>query len=167
MSVLNSLLPQGEDKRQIEKSKFINITKNTIKFGDSVYQFSNVTGFEVGEIKKADFNWLVLFILVVLGFATLAFAGIGLIFLGLAGFSIYGHFIVPQSYGLSLYLNSGRETFFTSTDKRFLGEIVTTLYQFMEEDRLGSVSIDLSNRSIHVEGDFNGAATLGDRSMVH
>ena len=167
MNLLNSLLPQGGDSREIEKSNFINISKNTIKFGDSVYQFINVTGFGIGEIKKGDFPWLGVFILVVLGIATLAFAGIGLIFLGLAGFAIYGHFIVPQSYGLSLYLNSGQEKFFTSTDKRFLGEVVATLYQFMEEDRLGSVSIDLSNRSIQVGGNLYGNANLGDRSMVN
>ena len=52
MSVTD-LLDSSDNKRTFETAKNIEITKNTVKFGSSVYQFRNVTGFRVGEIPKA------------------------------------------------------------------------------------------------------------------
>jgi hypothetical protein len=73
----------------------------------------------------------------------------------------------PQSYGLSLSLNSGEEKFFVSNDKKFLMNIVNTLYDFMKTERNGVVNIDMSNRSVRIRGNSAGPINLGDGTRIY
>ncbi|MCV6613329.1 MAG: DUF6232 family protein, partial [Amphritea sp.] len=129
-----------EDANQIE------INKNILKFGSSVYQFKNVTGFHVGEFDKEPFPRQLFILLLILGFATLVFI-VGIIFLGLAAWIFYRHRKQESVYGLAIYLNSGKQRIFRSTDKDFLYRIVNAMYRLMSEDSAMNVLVDMSNRS--------------------
>jgi hypothetical protein len=161
------LMPQNAGRRKIEESQNIQITKNTVRFGNSVYQFRNITGFEIGELAKGSFSWKGFFILVALGVFTLPLAGLGLVFIGLAAYSLFNHFKQAQAYGLVISLNSGEELFFKTTRKQFISEVVGKLYDFMENVQEGSVSIDMRNYSISVKGDVSGSLIAGSDNKVH
>lgn len=148
-----------EDANQIE------INKNILKFGSSVYQFKNVTGFHVGEFEKEPFPRQAFIMLLVLGVATLALV-VGIIFLLWALWLFINHRKQQSIYGLAIYLNSGRKRVFRSTDKDFLYRIVNAMYRLMSEDSAMNVLVDMSNRSVNVEGDFTGTAITGDESKV-
>jgi hypothetical protein len=162
---VTDLLDSSDNKRTFETSKSIEITKNTVKFGSSVYQFINVTGFRVGEIPKNKFPLMPVLILTIGGILTVAFV-IGWFLLIGAIFLVVQYFTQTQYYGLSLFLNSGQERFFLSNDKSFLMEIVDSLYKFMETDSEGSITIDMSNRSISVGGDLHGKAIMGNQNIT-
>lgn len=163
---LADILDTNDSKRTFETSKSIEITKNTVKFGSSVYQFRNVTGFRVGDIPKNKFPLMPVIVLTAAGMLTIAL-GFGWILLIIAIFMVVGYFNQTQYYGLSLYLNSGQERFFVSTDKNFLVQIVSVLYDFMESQSDGTVNIDLSNRSVNVGRDLHGTANTGDKNLIH
>jgi hypothetical protein len=172
MSVANLL--ETDNKRTFESAKNIEITKNTLKFGSSVYQFKNVTGFRVGEIPKEKFPILPVLVLTSVGTLTIAL-GFGLVLIIIAIIMSVVYFTQTQYYGLSIYLNSGRELFFKSENRNFLLKIVSDMYEFMESQADGSVLIDMSsstthldnsNRSINVKGDLHGKASTGDQSSI-
>ena len=165
VSVSDLLNSNDNNNRTFETAKFIEITNNTVKFGSSVYQFRNVTGFKVGKIPKNKFPFQPVIILIIGGALTVAFV-VGWFLLLLALFLIYRHFTQTQYYGLSLFLNSGQERFFVSSDKSFLQDIVSVLYEFMENKRDEAVFIDMSNRSINVGRDLHGNATTGDENTM-
>jgi hypothetical protein len=146
--------------RKIDKSQRILITKYTLRLDDDVYQMSNITGFGVGQIPKSNFPWKQFLISGVIGLATIM-VGIGLIALAYAAFLVYRHFNNTSNYGLSIQLNSGKEVFLTTPNKAFLGEIVTSLYEFMDTQREGSMTIDMRNYSINVDGNFQGNLAQG------
>ena len=73
MADFTDLLDTSDSKRTFETAKAIEITKNTVKFGSSIYQFRNVTGFRVGEIPKKKFPFQSVIVLTIGGFLTLAF----------------------------------------------------------------------------------------------
>ncbi|MDF5722138.1 MAG: DUF6232 family protein [Rhizonema sp. PD37] len=160
------LLGSSEDKRTFETADYIQITRNSIKFGSSVYQFRNVTGFRVGEIPKYKFPLQAVLILTIGGFFTLAFF-VGWFLLLFAAFLVIRYFMQTQYYGLSLFLNSGQEKFFVSSDRNFLIKIVSVLYEFMENQREGSVYIDMTNKSVTVGGNLHGNATTGDDNTIY
>jgi hypothetical protein len=172
MSIPNLL--ETDNKRTFESAKSIEITKNTLKFGSSVYQFQNVTGFRVGDIPKDKFPVLPVLVLTSVGTLTIAL-GFGIVLIIIALVMTIGFFMQTQYYGLSIYLNSGRELFFKSENRNFLMKIVSDMYQFMESQADGSVVInwndftshyDYSNRSINVAGDLHGKASTGDQSSI-
>lgn len=160
MSVTD-LLDSSDNKRTFETAKNIEITKNTVKFGSSVYQFRNVTGFRVGEIPKNKFPLMPVLVLTIGGILTIALV-IGWFLILIAIFLVIRYLSQTQYYGLSLFLNSGQERFFVSTDRSFLMQIVSVLYDFMETQREGTVNIDMSNRSVTVGGNLHGTTTTGD-----
>jgi hypothetical protein len=99
---------QGDDRTSIAKAEVLYITKKTVRFGDDVYQFRNVTGFGIDEVKTKKIPWLFIFVLFVLGFIVGNFAqgwGVILIMISIAAF-LY-NIAQPKMYGLKLYLNSG------------------------------------------------------------
>lgn len=167
--------------RLFENDDTIEVTKNTVKFGNSVYQSKNVTGFTVGKVPKPAFPLIPFLGLCLIGFG-IRFSGIrfnGIRFNGIyleelvsAIFLLIGlgififHFAREQRYGLVLHLNSGQEKIFTSPDKKFLTRIVLELYKFMEEDTAGTIAIDMSNRSITVTGDIHGSNMITGNSNL-
>ena len=168
MFPLNSVSQNGTN-RIFENANEIEITKNTVKFGNTVYQFRNVTGFTVGSIPKSPFPLLPVLISGGLSLFGFGFsAGIGVFFLFVVIVMVGVHISQPQKYGFILHLNSGQERIFTSTYETFLMRIVSPLYKFMEEDTAGTVTIDMSNRSITVTGDVHGSSiTTGNSNLVN
>lgn len=165
MSMTDFLNSNDNNNRTRETAQLIEITNNTVKFGSSVYQFRNVTGFRVGKIPKNKFPFQLVMILTIGGTLTVALV-IGWFLLLLALFLVFRHFTQTQYYGLSLFLNSGQERFFVSSDRKFLNKIVSILYDFMENNRDEAVYIDMSNRSVQVGGDFHGNAVTGDDNKI-
>ncbi|MBD2610179.1 hypothetical protein H6G94_02625 [Nostoc punctiforme FACHB-252] len=105
-------------------------------------------------------------VLTIGGILTVAFV-VGWFLLLIAIFLVVRYFIQTQYYGLSLFLNSGQERFFMSSDKSFLMQIVSVLYEFMETEREGTINIDMSNRSVTVGRDLHGKATTGDKNRTY
>lgn len=146
----------------VESSKYIEVTKRTVKFGRKVYQFSNITGFGLAEIKR-DFTLPIIFlsILVIIGLSQLY---LGIFSLdGLSGsigviMTISGIFFLvillnfPKDYGLELELNSGKSRIFITEDLEGVKKIVSELYEFMESesDEILTVNIDQSHAQIGV-----------------
>ncbi|EAZ93384.1 hypothetical protein CY0110_16352 [Crocosphaera chwakensis CCY0110] len=46
-------------------------------------------------------------------------------------------------------------------------DIVNALYDLMETSQEGTIYIDMSNRSVNVEGDLQGNAVAGDGSHIN
>ncbi|MCC3414951.1 MAG: hypothetical protein JGK24_20420 [Microcoleus sp. PH2017_29_MFU_D_A] len=158
--LLNDLLKQDDSKKVVEDAKFIEFSKRTVRFGDSLYQLRNVTGFEVGKIPKDKFPTLIVLGMLLAGTALLV-VGIGIILIGIAGWMIFSHFTQPQKYGFILTLNSGESISFISRDKLFLGNIVSALYQLMEGE-IDGVTINFQDRSVNIHAPFKGIAATGD-----
>jgi hypothetical protein len=131
--ILNDLIKQDDNKKVVESPKFIEFSKRTVRFGDSIYQLRNVTGFEVGAIPKQKLQILLLLGLIIGGILLLSI-GVGIVLLGIATWMLISHFGQAQKYGFILELNSGGTTAFVSSDREFLGDIVSALYQLMEGD---------------------------------
>lgn len=175
----DSTVGKKEEDRVFEESSRISITKNTISYGGSVYQFKNVTGFGSGRIPKDPLPMKLL--LTLCGVFLIFFLGVLIhpasilvsIFLGAIIFIIiYDNLSKTDSYGLVLYLNSGQERIFVCKNERFLQEIIIQIYKFMEEGDAEPIYIDLSQRYINdrcitVEGNFSGAAVSGDQNTVN
>jgi len=166
---------QEDGKRTFETARYIEITRNTVKFSSSVYQFRNIAGFNAGKIPKSPFPLQLVLALTVGGLLVMIIGGAfspGLSLVGIlsilgACILIFMHFNQTPLYGLTLFLNSGQERVFISDDRKFLIKIVSTLYKFMEEPVGGAVYIDMSNRSISVSGNFEGRAITGDENTVY
>jgi hypothetical protein len=170
----------------VENAREIEITKRIVRFGSSVYQFKNVTGFKVDKVPKWKFPLQVVLTLTAFGVFSIFIANaittnedssnldsfVG--FLAVLGscLIIIDFFIVivwlcqrpPRAF--ILYLNSGHERMFLSHDKIFLMKIVNALYDFMKSDDHSSLSIDMSDRSIKVDGNFYGEANTGNKNMM-
>jgi hypothetical protein len=164
------------ESRSFEASENIEITKKIVKFGSSVYQFKNVTGFKVGRRPKSKIPFFVAFVLALLGIVAYLIGNalsydswlqFGQCSIALAALIAYVSLVETPSYGLSLSLNSGEEKFFVSTDKEFLMKVVNTLYDFMTTERDSVVNIDMSNRSVRIRGNSTGPINLGDGSRIH
>jgi hypothetical protein len=173
---VNAPMNSMHKSRSFEASENIEITKNTVKFGSSIYQFKNVTGFKVGEQPKSKIPFFVAFLLAFLGsifyligntIGNSLWLQFGQVSLALSALICYVNITQIPSYGLNLSLNSGEERFFVSKDKEFLMKIVNTLYDFMKTERDGVVNIDMSNRSVRINGNSSGAINLGDKSNVY
>lgn len=156
-----------------------------VKFGTSVYQFKNVTGFEVGVIPQNKFPVLLFSILTIFGslvlFITfsiysilpgrtlnnsegfLLFVALGLLALLIAVSMVLGYASQSTKYGLTIFLTSGQKSVFVSQDKSFLMDIVDSLDSFMKEEQAKSLLIDMSNRFITVGGSIHGSAIIGNK----
>ncbi|MCC5899758.1 MAG: hypothetical protein JJU32_17795 [Phormidium sp. BM_Day4_Bin.17] len=160
---MQNLLGQSDGKRSFETAQNIEITESLVRFGWSVYQLKNVTGFEVSDIKKNKFPFLLVFSLVLGGLISIGIFGtIGWALLLLAVLPIFYHFTQPRYHGLKILLNSGEEKFFVSSDKYFLLEIISTLYNFFQSGKKDPIQIDMSSRSVNIGGHFKGNMNLGD-----
>jgi len=162
--LLNDLIKQDDGKKVVENPKFIEFSKRTVRFGDSIYQLRNVTGFEVGEIPKQKLQILLLLGLVVGGILLLA-VGVGIVLLGIAAWMLIFHFRQTQKYGFILELNSGGTTSFVSSDRRFLGDIASALYQLMEGD-IDGLTVNWNDRSVKIYGKAKGIISTGDHATV-
>ncbi|MFB2981952.1 DUF6232 family protein [Microseira sp. BLCC-F43] len=149
---------QGDDKTSIEKAEVLYITKKTVRFGDDVYQFRNVTGFGIGEVQTKKIPYLFIFVLFVLGAIVGNFAqewGGILIMISIAAL-IY-NIAQPKMYGLKLYLNSGDGKIFITSDTAWLKKAVMKLYDFTENAQDGS------SMTIQIGGSITGNIIQGGK----
>lgn len=161
----NNISPQNTD-RPIWDDTQIYITKNTVKFGSDVYQFRNVTGFGISPVKteKLPLQWILL--LFVIGFSVAnnsANREVGILMAVVAIVLFVFNTLIPKKYGLKLYLNSGSPMpVFVTTDMEGLEKVVDVLYKFMESNAEYSYVVYSTDRSIRIEGDFEGNFIGGD-----
>lgn len=152
----------GKDKETIVKDKLIEITKRTVRFGASVFQWENVTGFRLAKVRKKIVfpiwiitNSLLLGLLLLLIFAVTSFQSIqtwGVIFCLVAAVGIVINAMQPKRHGLELSLNSSERLMFVTEDLKGVQRIVARLYEFMESERDATykINIDQSQANIGV-----------------
>jgi hypothetical protein len=154
-----------EDNVDFEEADEIVINRGCIKFGSSVYQFCNVTGFTIGEFEKDDFPLKDFLIKLALGVVLLPI-GIGLIFLVWTYIIYRKHKKIKQVYGLAIQLNSGHKKVFASTEKDFLLKIINAMYKLMSTKSESQIVVDMSNRQVNISGNANGNIVTGDKNKV-
>jgi hypothetical protein len=134
----NNLSPQTQYTEIINKPATIYITRKSVQFGQEVYQFINITGFAVTKRKAQNtipISWLlVLFVLglIVGSIPNSVWVGTTMVIIALLG--IFSNVSQPQRYGLGLYLNSGHERIFITSDLKGLKAVVANLYEYMDSD---------------------------------
>lgn len=130
---INHIKDQDDSGNKFETAQEIEINKSIVKFGTSVYQFKNVTGFEVGIIPKNKFPLLLFSILLTIGslmltaassiysilpkeylFKTPEFSMFVLI--SCVPFCLAVYLMIVDNnqltkYGLTIYLNSGQKMY--------------------------------------------------------
>ena len=170
---LTDFFSPKDQNRKFEDADAIEITRNTIKFGSSLYQFRNLTGLTIGKIPKKNFPIVPTLIFGVAGILFLFFdqRWIGLISLAVVLFFVVRYLNEKKLYGLILYLNSGQERIFLSNDHKFLMKIVNGLYDFMSKQMEGSFTANFVDNSTHykpiiVGRDLHGKAVTGDENIV-
>jgi hypothetical protein len=152
----------SNDKQTIEMKGFLEITKNSVKLENDVYQFRNVTGFGVGEVKTKGIPFNLIFILFIIAFVAgniPGFSSWSLMFWVLVIGAVVYNFTRPKVYGLSLYLNSGHEIVFATENMDFLKRAVRTLKDFMEnpqEFKYVNITVEKDNKGNIVVGDVHG-----------
>lgn len=140
-----------------DKPQEIVITKKTVRFGNYVYQFRNVTGFGLFISKTSLFEKIILCTLVILFFGGLALAGekfssssllttLGWLMFGFSSLFITLICFKPRPQGMILYLNSGDSMIFESNDLTGIKKVVLILYKFMESDMEGSYIVNIDQR---------------------
>jgi Family of unknown function (DUF6232) len=125
---LNEFLP-GDNSTKIAEATLLEVTKKIVRFGDDVYQFRNVTGFGIGEVRRGRISFIGWIIVLVI---SIPLWGIPLIL------AILYSLFLAKSYGLMLYLNSGEAQIFITSDRNWLKKAVGTLYDFMQNAEEGS-----------------------------
>jgi hypothetical protein len=170
MMAANNILPKDDNDRPIRNTT-IEITNRTVRFGSDVYQFRNVTGFGLAPVKNENLYPIqVILGLFVIGLfcanipdSSWRILGMILILLAIWGFS--ANTSQPKKYGLKLYLNSGSPSpVFITSDMEGLENVVSVLYKFMESNEEGTYIIHAQDRSIRIEGNFEGNFIGGDAS---
>jgi hypothetical protein len=169
---LGNLFGSG-DKETIAKEKFIEITKKTVRFGASVFQWENVTGFRLAKVRKKIvfpiwiisssllLGLLLLFIFAITTIQSVQGWGIMSCLVAVAGIVVNA--IQPKRHGLELSLNSSERVMFVTHDLNGVKEIVAQLYEFMESERDSTytINIDQSRATIGV----GYAETLNTKSV--
>ena len=136
----NSLQRQDDKVIVIDRPEAIVVTKKVVKFGSCVYQFRNVTGFGVANVKTPyKVHPLVILILLFLGAILLyqsdpQVQGFGILTLLLACAGIIDDLLQPKRIGLELYVNSGDNVIFVTADKSGVRDVISQLCEFMESD---------------------------------
>jgi glucan phosphoethanolaminetransferase (alkaline phosphatase superfamily) len=140
------------------------ITSKTVKFGSSVYQFRNITGFGVGELNKQ----ILVPINIILGLFAFGFLlsslfrlnELGVLLIIAAIISLIINAVQPDRYGFKLYLNSGDVRMFVTNDINGVKGVVKQLYDFMENQKEGSATINIT--ADKVSGNFIAGDNLGE-----
>lgn len=161
--LLTDLIKQDENKKIVENPGFIEFSKRTVRFGNSIYQLRNITGFEVGEIPKQKLQIIWVLVLIVVGILLLAVV-VGLLLIGIAVWMLNSHFSQPQKYGFIMELNSGGNIYFITKDKEFLRDIASAIYKLMEGD-IDGMTVNWQDRSVKINN-MHGVINAGDDSNI-
>ncbi len=162
--LLDAILPSS-DRQTVRTQAIIEVTSHTVRLENDVYQFRNVTGFGVSNVKMKGIPFVFIFILLLLGLLTVSVPGLMsvptltsgavIIWILFIGAVIY-NLSLPKLYGLSLYLNSGNEIIFVTQNMDFLKHVVQTLKDFMENPKEGKII------NVTIGRDVQGNITFGD-----
>lgn len=134
MTAKSPIGPNNNDTDIVDKAA-IYINKKTVQFGQEVYQFHNITGFGVSKVKTGKVPILVIAGLFILGLFSLNLntqAAFGFVIAAIV--CIFVNLGIPQQYGLGLYLNSGQQKIFVTSDQTGLRKVVESLYKYMNSD---------------------------------
>ena len=154
----NSLQRQDDKVIVIDRPEPIVVTKKVVKFGSYVYQFRNVTGFGIANV-KTPYKVPPLVILILLFLSAILFSqsdptarGFGLLILLLGCAGVIENLSQPKRIGLELYVNSGDNVIFVTTDKSGIREVISQLCEFMESDieDIKVINIDQSRATIGI-----------------
>jgi hypothetical protein len=142
-----------ENEVKIENSKIdIYITKKTVRFGSEVYQFCNVTGFGISEFKAKNLISLIIILLLAIVSIIARIYGVKrleIVTLVMAFLAIAWNRIRPRKYGFTLYLNSGDKRVFITRNRKFLNDLISVIYEFMESNAEGGYVVNIQNQSIN------------------
>ena len=158
-----ALNPLGSDQNiTLEQNKVITVTKRTVRFARTVYQIHNIVGFSEGEVEIGSFPWILIIIVLFLGSMIYSFNGFvgGLMVLSAIGGAVW-NFVKPKHYGLLLTLNSGDKKLFTTTDKPGLKQVISVIYDFIENQKDATYQISINNSQVKgnfVQGNLGGSA---------
>jgi energy-coupling factor transporter transmembrane protein EcfT len=163
---MNDFLSKNNETTEA-KADVLYVTNKSIRFGDDVYQFRNVTGFGIGKVQRKLVPLTLIIFIFFLSF--LAFFPqqywLGIILFLLAIGLIVRNVFAPNRYGLKIYLNSGDSQIFITTDTPWIKRAVTTLYDFIENATEGNYM------NIQVGGDITGnfmpSSTVGGTVSNH
>ncbi|GET43581.1 hypothetical protein [Microseira wollei] len=146
-----------------ERVTSLYLDKKIAKFGDSVYQFRNITGFKVSEVKKIKISNVLpnkyLLVIYAVGFVLVNIAnigaakilGMGLLLLAVSGLIANSLDLQtePKEYKLEMSFNSGEKKEFIINDTDFKEDVVLALYKFMESSNEEAYfTINFHNQSI-------------------
>lgn len=142
MSINTGSNVQKQDDKVIiiDRPEAIVVTKKVVKFGSGIYQFRNVTGFGLANVKTPyKVHPLVVLILLILGAILInqsdkTAQGLGILILMLGGAGVIDNLMQPKRIGLELYVNSGDNVIFVTSDKSGIREVISQLCEFMESD---------------------------------
>jgi hypothetical protein len=157
------------NNQTIRDEGFLEITANSVRLQDEVYQLRNVTGFGLGQIKTKGIPLIYPAALLVIGIISFIiydstydgiYIMVGFLALIIAACIIISNVARPKVHGLFIYLNSGRETVLLTTDKPFLIEVVRTLKGFIENPNPEQVI------SVKIGRDMQGNITFGNVSNL-
>ncbi|MBP5974602.1 hypothetical protein HW132_18155 [Brasilonema sp. CT11] len=162
----NSFL-QASDNIDIVSTDILYLTDKTVRFGADVYQFRNVTGFGIGEVKpkKVPFTTILgLFIFGLVLYPLSSFLGglgtfLSLLMLLIPVAMLVSNLTQPKLFGLKLHLNSGEGKIFITNDTKWLEKAVSKLYQFMENIQDGS------SMTIQIGGSITGNIIQGSERV--
>ena len=160
--LLDKILLSDDTKTSIAEHGFLQITKRTVKLENDVYQFCNVTGFGVGEIKTRGIPGIAIFVMFITGVILVniyPYESWGILLSVLCFIAIFYNTYRPKVYGLFLYLNSGQQKIFITQDLAFLRVAVKTLKEFMESpqnDKIVSIAIGRDVKGNITIGNING-----------
>lgn len=161
--MLNQILGVNNNQT-IKEEEFLEITANSVRLQNEVYQLRNVTGFGVDEIKTKGIPLILPIMLLIISFISLSAIGdlsvfgvsIILVTLPLSVLLFYLRFGRPKLYGLFIYLNSGRETVLLTEDIYFLRTVIRTLKEFIENPNPEQII------NVKIGRDMKGNITFGN-----
>ena len=144
-------------------NKIITITNRTVRFGRTVYQTHNVSGFSEGEVDIGTIPWMLLLLLTIAIYITRIFsAEISNVCGVLAIAGIIWNLGKPKHYGFLLTLNSGHQRLFITKDQDGLKKVISVIYNLIETEEEATYQISVTNSEIR--GNFIQGQVGGDVS---
>ena len=165
----------------------IRITKRTVSFSSHVYQLCNITGFSSGVVKtKPMIPWnmvgygiiisIALFIMNTTlysnfshgKFTSITTVHVSYIMMLILSILIIVNIFRAKKYGLLVTLNSGNHHLFVTSAYSYVGDIVDTIYEFIESGQDGAYIVHVTDNSITIQGNATGvvASAVGDDTSI-
>jgi Family of unknown function (DUF6232) len=148
-----------------DSDEVLTITSRTVRFSKTVYQTRNIAAFSEGNVPIGHIPWLIILVCAIGGFFARYYIARGdssvadfLILFAFGG--VLWNLAKPKHYGFLLSLNSGEKKLFITRDKVGIKQVISTLYDFIEEERDATYQITVNNSQI--KGNFIQGSTRGD-----